>query len=197
MAGLDKIISHILEEAGNEARAIEKKSEAEAESIRQEAVKICEKLKADSSVKMEEEEKARRDRAESSAQLQKRQAVLLAKQQIISDMLDQAYTALLNKDTAEYFQIILTMLEKFALDKPGMICFSKRDLERMPVGFQKEVVKAAEKKGGKLEISQEGKDIDGGFILIYGGVEENCSFKALFNARRDELSDKVHQLLFA
>ena len=39
MAGLDKIISHILEEAGNEARAIEKKSEAEAESIRQEAVK--------------------------------------------------------------------------------------------------------------------------------------------------------------
>ena len=33
-------------------------------------------------------------------------------------------------------------------------------------------------------------------ILVYGGVEENCSAGALFASQRDELADKVHAMLF-
>ena len=40
------------------------------------------------------------------------------------------------------------------------------------------------------------KEMSGGFILVYGGIEENCTIRALFDAERDELSDKVHGLLF-
>ena len=39
--------------------------------------------------------------------------------------------------------------------------------------------------------------MEGGFVLVYGGVEQNCSFAALFDAARDSLQDKLHALLFA
>ena len=55
----------------------------------------------------------------------------------------------------------------------------------------------AQKKGGVLEISGETRNIDGGFILIYGGIEENCSIDAMFAEKRDELLDQVRKILFA
>ena len=45
---------------------------------------------------------------------------------------------------------------------------TKKDLERMPAGFREEIKSLAQKKGGVLEISGETRNIDGGFILIYG-----------------------------
>ena len=36
-----------------------------------------------------------------------------------------------------------------------------------------------------------------GFILIYGGIEENCSIDAMFAEKRDELLDQVRKILFA
>lgn len=75
--------------------------------------------------------------------------------------------------------------------------FQKNDLDRMPQGFEAVIEKAAVSKGGSLTLVKEPKNIDGGFILVYGGIEENCSFRALLAARRDELSDKVHAMLFS
>ena len=47
-----------------------------------------------------------------------------------------------------------------------------------------------------LRVSNGNCDIDGGFILIYGGIEENCSFRAMLDANREHLADKVNELLF-
>ena len=42
-----------------------------------------------------------------------------------------------------------------------------------------------------------GRDnIDNGFILTYGGIEENCTIRAMFDAKRDELADSVYRMLF-
>ena len=92
--------------------------------------------------------------------------------------------------------MLLKMLGKYALPQDGEIFFSARDLKRMPAGFQDEVKKAAESKNGSLTVSEEGRNIENGFILAYGGIEENCTLQAMFDAKRDELSDKVHHLLF-
>lgn len=64
-------------------------------------------------------------------------------------------------------------------------------------GFEAVIQKAAEAKGGSLTLMEEPKKIDGGFVLVYGGVEENCTFHALFAEKKDELSDKVHAMLFS
>lgn len=197
MTGLDKIISQILEDAGKEADAAIVKAQSEAEEIEKGGKDLCRKLLEDGEKKLGTDEASYTERLKSSAELKKRQTVLLAKQQIIADMLDQAYKALLSKETAEYFALVQKMLDKFVPAKQGEIYFSQRDLDRMPEAFEAEIERAAAKKGGSLTLMKEPKNIDGGFILVYGGVEENCSFKALLSAQRDELSDKVHEMLFS
>lgn len=196
MTGLDKIISQILDDAGKEADEAVKKAQSEADEILSKAKEECARTEEEGRKKLDADSSAYMERIRSSAELKKRQAVLLAKQQVISDMLDQAYHRLLAKEGGEYFALVRKMLTKFVLAKQGEIYFSKRDLERMPEGFESEIEKAAAAKGGSLTLSKEPKAIDGGFILVYGGVEENCSFKALLAAQKDELSDKVHELLF-
>lgn len=89
------------------------------------------------------------------------------------------------------------MIEKFALTEAGEIRFNEKDKKRLPAGYDKTAAGAAAKKGGKLSLSDETCEIDGGFILVYGGIEENCSFEAIFAAERESLQDQVHTLLFA
>lgn len=197
MTGLDKIISQILDDAGKEADEVLRKAQSEADEILSTAKADCEKMEQDGAKKLEADSASYMERIKSSAELKKRQAVLLAKQTVISDMLNQAYEALLSKEPEAYFTLIRKMLDKFVLAKQGEIYFSQKDLERMPAGFEAEIEKTAESKGGTLSLARETKDIDGGFILVYGGVEENCSFKALLSAQKDRLSDKVHELLFS
>ena len=71
------------------------------------------------------------------------------------------------------------------------------DLARMSNDFRAEVEKSAASKGGSLVISEEGRKIENGFVLAYGGIEENCTLQAIFDAKKDELSDKVHRIIFA
>mgnify|MGYP002544888099 CR=1 FL=1 len=97
----------------------------------------------------------------------------------------------------DYYQMLLSILEAYILPQEGEIYFSVKDLENMPVGFGKEIEEIALAKGGKLTVAGAGRDnIDNGFILAYGGIEENCTIRAMFDAKRDELSDIVHRLLF-
>ena len=53
----------------------------------------------------------------------------------------------------------------------------------------------AAKAGCKYTLSYEREDIEDGFVLVYGGIEENCSFASLFNERRSEITDYAAQLL--
>ena len=197
MTGLDKIIGQILDDAGKEADEAVKKAQSEADAIVSEAREACAKLEEEGRKKSEADSSAYMERIHSSAELKKRQAVLLAKQEVIADMLDRAYHALLAKETSEYFALIEKMLYKFVLAKQGEIYFSQRDLERMPEKFESVIEAAASAKGGSLKLMNDPNPRDGGFILVYGGVEENCSFKALLSAQRDGLLDKVHELLFS
>lgn len=196
MTGLDKIISQILDDAGKEADEALNKAKKEAEEIVKQTEQECQRTLEEGRLKLSAERVAHMERMKSSAELKKRQAVLLAKQKLIAKMLDCAYKALLSRESADYFELIQKMLTTFVLAKQGEIYFSKRDLDRMPAGFEAVIQAAAAEKGGSLKLSDEPKNIDGGFILVYGGVEENCTFKALLAARKDELSDKVHELLF-
>lgn len=196
MTGLEKIIDRILEDAKAEAETIREKAEEEAGAVLRGADESLERLKKEAEEKEELEKKSLRARAESSAALKKRQMILEAKQDMIREQIERAYKSLLNMEEAEYFDLMETMIRRFSLPKEGEICFSEIDLKRLPTGFEERIEKAAEEKGGRLKIRKEPAAVDGGFLLIYGGVEENCSFAALFAAKKDEFSDRIHGLLF-
>ena len=59
-----------------------------------------------------------------------------------------------------------------------------------------ELVDVAKEKGGSLEVDSDPADITDGFILKYGDIEENCTFDAIFDSKRDELRDLVNKNLF-
>lgn len=197
MTGLDKIVDQIIDEANNSAKEILEKAGSEAEEMKrkasEEAEAECEAIRRQSEVQTA----GYRERMKSSADLKRRTAVLEAKQNIISQTIDKAYETFCNKTDAEYFNTIREMLEKFALADNGEIFFSAADLAKMPEGFAAELNEIAAKKGGSLTLSKEPRNLEGGFILAYGGIEENCSFEALFNSKRDELQDKVQKVLFS
>ncbi len=197
MTGLEKIKSQILEEAKAEADdKIAKAKEKATEIISQaeaEAAKIAEAIAHKSDVQVANY----KDRVVSSGDLQRRTKILAAKQEVIAEVLDKAYLSLTTMKESEYFAMLLKMLDKYAQPENGEIFFSQTDLERMSAEFEAEVVKTAGDKGGSLVISKEGRKIENGFVIAYGGIEENCTLQAMFDAKKDELSDIVQRILFA
>ena len=196
MTGLDKIVEQILEEAENESKTILEDANKKAEQIIADAKKEAEKIKANSDEKISMEKLSGENRAKSSADLKKRQTVLKAKQEIINDIISKAHESLINMEDEKYFEMMEKIVDKSVLPKDGQIVFSERDSKRLPKDFEKKVSDIAKKHGGSLTLSDKNADIDGGFILVYGGIEENCSISAMFNANKENMADKVNSLLF-
>lgn len=196
MTGLEKMKSQILEEAkaNDDGKIAEAKAQAERilEEAKAETLKSVESISQKSKIDVANYQ----DRVKSSLDLQNRNKILQAKQDLIHEILDKAYEKLEHMETGEYFEIILKLVEKYALAQDGMICFGKADLERMPEGFREKVKQAAAAKGGALSLSEEGRNIKNGFVLVYGGIEENCTLRAIFDAKKDEMADQIHRLLF-
>ena len=80
-------------------------------------------------------------------------------------------------ETGAYFDMILKLAVKSAQPGEGELLLSKKDLERLPEGFEDRLNASLKDKGAVLHISGDTRDIDGGFVLTYGGIEENCSIE--------------------
>lgn len=196
MSGLDKMKARILEEADHSAQEIIAKAESEAQSALQTAEQAA-AVEAEKIIgRAEKNAEDYAKRVESSVEMHRKQARLAAKQEVIGNVLTDAYESVMSLGTEEYFEMLGRMLEKNVLSGEGVICFSVKDLERMPDDFREKINTTAASAGGTLKISDEAYNIDGGFLLIYGGVEENCTIKAVFDAKKEELSDQVNRLLF-
>ncbi len=196
MTGLDKIVDQILAEAKTEADKLIAQANTEAQQIAAQADAATEKSVKDIQSKAAAETKNLEERMHSANDLYRRTATLASKQEVIAQVIDMAYEKVCGMDRKEYFGMLEKMIKKYALAQPGEICFSKADLDAMPLGYQMKIKAAAEEAGGSLTVDHEGRDIENGFILVYGGIEENCTIKALFDANRDEMQDTVHALLY-
>lgn len=197
MTGLEKIIGQIKSESNSACEKILAKARDEADQILSEAEIQAKEECARIEHSSENAVADRLNRARSAVDLQKRKTILTEKQKLIREVIDKAKQSLDTLSDAEYFGIIVRMAERFALAKDGEILFSPRDLARLPEGFADTLNKAVGAKGATLSISDQTRKIDGGFVLAYGGVEENCSFGALFDSAREMLQDKVQELLFS
>lgn len=195
MSGLEKIIGHIESSAADAAAKLISDANKEADRIRsagQEAAKVKE---AAINRQAELDVSATSKRIESAADQTLKRLLLQAKQKEIDSVIEEAVTTLKGLDKADYFKVILHMIPRYALQKEGVIRFSANDTARLPKSFEKQIAEALE-GDAKLTLSKEPVDIDGGFILEYGDIEENCSFSALIEASKEDLQDKIGKILF-
>jgi len=65
---------------------------------------------------------------------------------------------------------------------------SQKDLDRLPAGFANRL--------GDITIAPQPVNISDGFILVYGDVEQNCTFDALVSARLDDIKDALNAYIF-
>lgn len=196
MTGLEKMIAAILEEAGKEAQATLAKARAEAEQTLAE-----EKAKSDA-LCAEIEENANRQAAEieraciSAARLRQRKGLLEARQALLAEVMEQALERVYAMPEGAYFELLVEMAAALAEPGEGEILLNGKDLARRPKAFEADL-NAALQAGAKLRLSDHAQPIDGGFVLKYGDIEQNCSFRAIFTARSDEMSDRARGILFS
>lgn len=197
MAGLDIILKEIRQDAETAADQIISKAQSEAEQILLSAQKEAEKRTAQIEEKTNAMTADLSERAKSAVELEKRKRILMEKQQIINQVIEEAKSSLSNLPDKEYFSVLLKLIKKFALAQKGMLVLSEEDLKRLPPDFEQMANGLLKESGGSVEIKKEPGRIRNGFLLIYGGIEENCTFDALFEAAWEDLQDEVHKLLFA
>lgn len=196
MSGLDNIVKKIKASSLNETKLIQKDTDEYREKVLSEAKKETEKEIKDILDNAKREQAVYEEKVVSNGEFRERNALLKAKGEIIDEVISRALNELKNQDADSYFATVLNILNDNAQSKDGKICFSKTDLDRMPSDFTSKIEHVAKEKGGSLEVDSEPANIGDGFILKYGDIEENCTFDAIFDAKRDELRDLVNKNLF-
>ena len=96
----------------------------------------------------------------------------------------------------QYFSLLQDLAVAHALPQEGTLYLSPADRQRVPALFEEGLNAALGDPAAKLTLAEDTRDIDGGVVLVYGGIEENCSFTALFDDKADALQDMVQALLF-
>lgn len=197
MTGLDTILHAIDEETRETCETIRQEYRQKAREVEQEAKSQEETLRRESEqrkARLQEEAKAR---ADSAAGLARRRAMLTQKQTIIQQMIDKAQDTLCQLPDDDYFSVLYRLIHRYAQPGGGVLVLGPKDMTRLPKDFMQQV-KAALPGGASLTLQpQPDLQAQDGFFLLYQGIEENCTFRALFRAQHDVLQDTVQQMLFA
>ena len=197
MTGLEQILKQIEDEAaGNAAKEIalgEEKVREILSRAKAEADEKCKAIAAQSVLDV----KAVKSRGESAANLYEKKMILKAKQDIISEVIEESKERLNNLSVDQYFATILKLVEKNALNKDGTLLLSAKDMGRLPQEFEENLIASLKNiQHAKLTVAEYKNTLSGGFVLAYGDIEINCSFESLIASKRERLQDKVCEVLF-
>ena len=195
MNGIQNITGKIIDDANSKKKEIIDAANADAQDIlkdaREEALaeqkKIEERARKDEAVKCE--------RILSTAHSDGKKLILSKKQEILNAVFEKAYQNVLNLDSTAYEKLLLSLIEKYALGDEKVILPKNG---KTPADFIEKANRVLRDKGkpGNLELSQETRDFDGGFILLTDEIEVNCSLADLFAEKHDELVAQVSEMLF-
>ncbi len=196
LTGIEKIVEKIRNESL-------KNCAATVEQAKQEAANIIMQAKFDAAKEASlvvENGKAEAEKtlaiAKSSAETVTRMRYLQVKNAIVNDVIAAAYEKIESMESDEYFSLLLLLAEKNAETGEGVIFLSARDLERGPADFEESLNSLIYEKGA-LRLSKKPMNIENGFVLVYGDMEVNCTFRALFDEKLDLLRDVLCKELFA
>lgn len=192
--GLDKILEQIRADAEKKAAADVAQAELEAKKILAQAEEDAESKAADI---LAEGERVCADiavKSQSASEFSRRRTVLAAKQSAIRETIEAAKTKLHDLPDDEYFAVLLKLAKKNAAGEGAEMRLSAKDIARLPADFE---TKLAEAAGVKITVSKTPCGIADGFLLVYGGIDVNCTFDSLFEADADALQDLAGSMLFA
>ena len=195
MNGIEKITARIETDAKGEIAEILREGEAKAAQIR-----ASYQTQADLAVKAaaaagKEAAQRQAERLESAAQMEAKKMLLAAKQSCLNEAFQKAHKDLLSMPDDKYAALLAKIAAKASRSGREEIILSARDSKR--VGAQVVEKANALVKGGKLTLSGETREMDGGLILKDGQVEVNCAFETQLRVLREDMTAEVAAILFA
>ena len=176
MNGLENITKAIADEAAAQALDISKQADEQCSKILGEA-KLAAQAEVDK-INADAEQKVNSimESAESFCTLDKKNAQLKAKMQLINEVFGAAVKYLCKLPDDEYFGCVNRLITENALPESGTLILNSKDLGRLPSGFMSMV--SSNLSGGELVLDSSPNDsIIGGCILKYGDIEINLSFE--------------------
>ena len=197
MNGLEKLVDRISGEADAQIKTIRDEARAQAEEIRSESEKKLNAERERIEKKAQSEVETIESRAKASAELKTKQILLTGKQELLNDTIALAKEKLAGLSDQEYTDFIVKLFDKHIPKEDAVLRLNAADLKRISKDVLDSFVKKAKEAGADLKISEEAAEIKNGFVLDFGGIEENCTFDALIDQNIEELQDKVKSLLFA
>ncbi len=192
MADLQRITGHIEQAANEEAAEIARNAQDKYDEILRAYRARGEQESKDALENARKEAERITERAISAAAQKNAQSLLAYKNQKIGEVIESAKKYVLSMDREEYMRRMQRLLESKVGNpaKAGVVAFNAADLKDIPSGFKAKIAEL------QLKIADEPADISGGFLLVFGNVEENCSIDALFRENYEKLVDYAGKNLF-
>ena len=194
MNGIEKIMARINADAQAEIDRI-------LAQAREEAARITERYKAQAdaeaaalAARSEKAAAEREERLVSVAQMEARKVGLAAKQEMVEKVYERALEKLRTMPQEQYTAVLAALLAQASATGTEEAIISPEDRDK---AGKAAVAKANEQlpKGG-LTVSQETRNIAGGFILKDNNVEVNCTFDTLVRLQKAETAGAVAKKLF-
>lgn len=195
MTGIEKIVEKIREESLRKCESVIAEAKENGSEIifaeKQNAQKEAEKIIADGKIIAEKKVSIARSAAETISKTR----YLEVKNAIVNDIIAAAFEKIEAMEDEEYFAFLLSLCEKNVESGEGTMFLSKRDLERAPKDFEESINSLIYEKGA-VRLSKTPKDIENGFVLVYGNIEVNCTLRAVFDEKHNTLRDALCKELF-
>ncbi|EDT86136.1 V-type ATP synthase subunit E [Clostridium botulinum] len=199
MSNLENLTSKIIEDANKEAEKLLSEAKKEENKIVDEKIKKANKAKEQIIERAKRESKTKAERVISNAHLKVRNNKLEAKQEMINKVFDEAVIKLQNLSKDEYLNFVKSSILSLDIEGDEEIIVSPNDKDKIDISLMLTLNNQLKAKGKKalLKISNENRNIKGGFILYKNGIEINNSFEALVDSLRDELEQEIIEALFS
>jgi V/A-type H+-transporting ATPase subunit E len=194
MADMKKIIDDIVLEGQNDAAAIIALAENDAKKTIENAQRECAAITKNADERRNDELSRLKKRYGSARASQSRSSILSAKQQIIDNAVEKAYLYASDIHGEKYDDIIIKLLKPRI--RSGKCTLYLPENKKPSADLKSQINALMKDSNSDCTFSYARKNVDDGFILVYGGIEENCTFKALFEEKRGEIYETAARLLF-
>jgi V/A-type H+-transporting ATPase subunit E len=226
MDGIEKITARINADMDQEIAQIKAAAQKQSDDILADAQAQAQRQSEDILAKGRKAAQERQERLESAAKMETRKLTLAAKQEVLGEAFDQALKKLCSLGDEDYIALLTKLAVKASTTGKEKLIFSKKDRSRIgkqvvvaanealtkgrtsetPSAASDSKVKAflgkvvnnaaAAVTGASLTLSEETRNIKGGFIMVDGDVEINCTFETLVRLQRETLERDVAHTLF-
>ncbi|MEG1067842.1 MAG: V-type ATP synthase subunit E [Anaerovoracaceae bacterium] len=190
---IEKITSKIISDAEEMANATLNQAQSDSDAIIENATKKAEEMAKKTHLKGEDEKQKLISRKKSVADIDGRKIVLAHKQELIAECFEKAVDKITSMDKEAYVNLLADIVKSTGkLD--GELIFNSEEANNIGPSLIKKIGQILPES--QIVISQETRDIRGGFLLKNGSIYINGTIEALVEEAKDKLVTEVAEALF-